>query len=97
MINDIHGTAKRWICYVCDQPVLADDIPAYKGEGVRHFWHMVPGEDYVQGVVRYAMALADAKTWAEAKLADGFKAPEQHEQYQKLLAEVNRLQAKESN
>ena len=91
------GLSQNKDCYVCLEPVLKDDIPTFKDiddNGVfrtRHFWHMIPNHDFVQGIVRYALTLNDAKTWAELKLADPYKAPAQRELFQRRLEEVDRL------
>ena len=82
-------------CYVCQEPVLADDKPAYKTidgvQSVRHYWHIAPNHDFVQGLVRYATDLEQAKEWALQKLASPYPAPEQKARFQHMLDEANRL------
>ena len=87
-------------CYVCQQPVLPDDKPAYKTidgvQCVRHYWHIAPNHDLVQGGVRYATDLEQAKEWATQKLASPYPAPEQKARFQNMLDEANRLLDKNS-
>ena len=90
-------------CYVCNEMVLEDDVPVYKNlpdvEGeeynMRHMWHIAPNHDFVQGMVRYAYDLGQAKEWAIAKLQDPYKAPEQRVLFKEMLDEVNRLLRKQ--
>jgi len=90
-------------CYVCSEPVLEDDVPVYKDIEdndilrMRHFWHIAPNHDFIQGMLRYATTLTTARTWAIEKLADPYKAPEQKELFQIMLDEANRLIAKHSH
>ena len=89
-------------CYVCNEMVLEDDVPVYKNlpdvEGeeynMRHMWHIAPNHDFVQGLVRYTNDLDSAKEWAEKKIVDPYKAPEQKVLFRAMLEEVERLLAK---
>ena len=82
-------------CYVCKQPVLEDDIPIYKTinevKRIRHYWHIVPNHDYIQGMSRYAPTLETAKRKAIDVLAAPYKTPEQKEAFKVMLDECNRL------
>ena len=90
-------------CYVCQEPVLIDDVPVFKNlpdvEGdeysVRHMWHIAPNHDFVQGMVRYTTDVESAKEWAVKKLVDPYKAPEQKVLFKAMLDEVNRLLRKQ--
>lgn len=82
-------------CYVCGEQLLAGDKTCTKrldGIRFRHIWHMGPNDSFNYFTnTRYALTLEDAKNWAESKLQDGYKAPEQRVEVQQMLDEVNRL------
>lgn len=82
-------------CYVCGEQLLADDKTENKwldGIRFRHLWHMVANDSFNYFTnTRYAFTLKDAKNWAESKLQDEYKTPEQKVEIQKMLDETNRL------
>ena len=100
--EELRILAQNGMCYVCEEKILKDDEYAYKYLNdidfinKRHYWHIAPNHDFVQGMVRYTNDLNQALDWATKKLADPYKAPEQKEMFRVMYDEAVRLLAKKA-
>ena len=98
--EELRNLFEKDLCFVCEEPILKDDEWSYKylnGNDFinkRHYWHIAPNHDFVQGMVRYTNDLDQALEWSIKKLEDPYKAPEQNDMFRFMYNEATRLIAK---
>ena len=98
--KELRTLADHNLCFVCEEKILEDDLWSYKYLNhndfinKRHYWHIAPNHDFVQGMVRYTNDLVKAAWWAYEKMHDPYKAPEQKEMFRMMWDEAHRLIAK---
>ena len=98
--EELRNLFEKDLCFVCEEPILKDDEWSYKylnGNDFinkRHYWHIAPNHDFVQGMVRYTNDLDQALEWSIKKLEDPYTPPEQKDMFRIMYNEATRLIAK---